>query len=124
MLIRRDCLALALILFSEGTHPIGEGACRKNAHTDIQPMCNKNKSDICDFWMRCISACKSIVYMNFRGGGKFFCKTHFFEKNLPNIWSFQKKAVPLHPISLARVRASCDIIGCDCPLGRSKGLVF
>ena len=25
----RDCLAQILILFSEGTHPAGEGACRK-----------------------------------------------------------------------------------------------
>ena len=27
-----DYLAQALILFSEGTRPAGEGACRKNAH--------------------------------------------------------------------------------------------
>ena len=32
LLIRRACLAKILILFSEGTHPVGEGACRKNAH--------------------------------------------------------------------------------------------
>ena len=64
-----------------------------------------------------VYVCKSAGYDDFRGGVSFFVKHIFFEKILPNIWSFQKKAVPLRPISLARVRASCDIIGCDCPVG-------
>ena len=30
--LQKICSPQALILFSEGTRPVGEGACRKNAH--------------------------------------------------------------------------------------------
>ena len=60
-------------------------------------MCNKNKSDICDFWVRFISAYKSVVYMDFSGGGKFFCKTHFFEKNLAKYLVVSEKSSTFAP---------------------------